>query len=66
MQRTPVWFLAGVTKIPHALEQLSLHTATTELTCYNSGVQEPQQKTPHDPVMISSATTKTWGSQMSK
>ena len=45
------------TKIPHAVEQLSLHTATV-------GAHTPQQKIPHDAAKIPHARTETWCSQM--
>ena len=45
------------TKIPHALEQLSPGSATTEST--RSGAHRPQLESPHDAVKTLCATAKT-------
>ena len=50
------------TKIPHAMEQLSLNTAATEHA--RSGAHVPRWKILHDAMKIPHATTKTQCSQI--
>ena len=54
------------TEIPHAMEQLSPCTTTTESVCHNLRVCAPQGKILHDAKKIPCAATKTQTSQIDK